>query len=149
MTIAPISFSRHTEKQRDESEDAMKQTTGSRLTQVLGDTSRRLALQTLLGGAAISSARILASPSIGDAKHHKHHKHKCKQKKCKGKALGEFCDTAKECCANETNLLCSIPNGGSQTACCAIQNASCTDQADCCSGFICSVDGVCIVGTLT
>jgi hypothetical protein len=121
----------------------------TRLAQALNGTSRRVALRIILGGTTIGAAEALASPFGSNAKHHKHHKHhkhKCKQKKCKGLALGEFCETAKDCCSNETNLLCSIPNGGSQTACCAFQNGACAGDSDCCVGFICLSPGVCVVG---
>ena len=122
----------------------MSQSLQPRLSRAVAGVTRRDALCTMLSGSAFSAAGVIGLPVAGSAKHHKH---KCKEKTCKGGRLGKLCEKAKECCSNETNLLCSVPNGASVTACCAGINGACLGNGDCCLGFVCEPPGVCVVGS--
>jgi hypothetical protein len=111
-----------------------------RLVQVVGGSSRRLALRTAFGGVALA-AGLLAPAAGGDARK----KRKCK-KKCRGRAQGETCTTNKDCCANETRLACSQSNSaGTAAVCCGANDGPCNDDGDCCLGLECSPAGQCQV----
>ncbi len=121
----------------------MDASTLDRLAHMVGG-SRRAALRTALGGAAVAAAGIGASGIGCDAK-----KKKCKKRKknkCKGKARDEACSSNKECCTNETNLACSVRNAGAiETVCCGALGAGCDADDDCCVGFRCDIgDGECV-----
>ena len=128
----------------DQSKDVMSRLLQTWLSRAIVGASRRDALRTMVSGTALGAAGVLGVPITGSAKHHKH---KCKKQTCKGGRLGKLCETAKECCSNETNLLCSVPNGASVTSCCVGINGECSGNGDCCLGFVCEPPGVCVVGT--
>ena len=118
-----------------------------RLTRIIGG-SRRNALRSAVGGAALATAGLMTSTFASSAK-----KKKCKKKKCpdcpvcpvcEALEIGEACQTNLDCCPNETNAICSFVQGGSGTVCCGVVGASCTDDAPCCFGYFCLV-GQCIV----
>ena len=111
-----------------------------RFVQVVGGSSRRLALRTAFGGVALA-AGLLAPAAGGDARK----KRKCK-KKCRGRAQGETCTTNKDCCANETRLSCALSNSASPVAvCCGANGAACDESGDCCAGMGCNLVGQCEV----
>src|SRR5262245_31264592 len=100
-----------------------------RLVGLVGSAStRRTALKMALGGTTVASAGLASA--VGGTNAKKKHK-KCK--KCQGVGFGEECNSNKDCCANETNLSCGVPNGGSPAlVCCGGLNAPCSDEFDCC-----------------
>lgn len=104
-----------------------------------GGSTRRIALKSALGGAALAAVGLAASAIETTAK-----KKKKKCKKCKGKNLGESCTSNKECCTNETNRLCAIPSDPPSpgTFCCGGVGAQCSSTDDCCGDFTCD-GGVC------
>jgi hypothetical protein len=118
----------------------MAASTFDRLTRTVGNRSRRGALRTVLGGATVAAAGLLASASGNGAKSKKRKK-KCK--KCRGKTQGERCLTNKECCANETRLACALTSAAGGPVCCGVLGAPCGVDGDCCRGFECLGSGQC------
>lgn len=109
-----------------------------RLTRGAGRRSRRTALATALRGAAIAATTIVPTGSAVEAKKGK----KCKS--CKPKSgLGEQCTANKDCCADKTNLACSVPNNDPVgLVCCGAFNGRCRNTGQCCQGFAC-LSGFC------
>jgi hypothetical protein len=99
------------------------------------ERTRRTALTTALGAAALAALGVGTSGPETAAK-------KKKRCSCKPKAVGEFCTSNKECCANETNYICAIRAGQSGLRCCGGLGAKCPAPGDCCGGFDC-VSGRC------
>ena len=121
----------------------MDASTFDRLSRLLGDGSRRIALRTILGGTLVAAAGTLASATGGDAKKKKKRK-KCPDcptcpvcPTCVGKALGTSCFTARECCGNETNRSCARATGGGAPVCCGTGGSPCSVDGDCCNPFEC------------
>jgi hypothetical protein len=116
-----------------------------RLTQIVGG-SRRSALRTAFGGAALATAGLMASTLESSAKKKK----KCKKKTCpecpvcEPLDIGEACQTNVDCCPNETNAICSFVQGNIQRVCCGVLGASCTDTIQCCFAHVC-FGGQCVV----
>jgi hypothetical protein len=113
------------------------------------DTLARFARAAASRRNALKSAFIPALAGLGaasflDGGNSAAKKKKKKCKKCKGKNLGDSCTSNKECCTNETNLLCAIPSNPSSdnTECCGGVGAKCNNTDDCCGDFTCE-DGFC------
>jgi hypothetical protein len=109
-----------------------------RLTQMVGNSSRRIALRGAIGGTFMATAATLATTTGGAKK-------KCKKKKCpkcEALAIGESCTSTSQCCGTETNLACAFANGGDTLACCGTAGAACANGAQCCDNFDCN-DGTC------
>jgi hypothetical protein len=114
----------------------MDGTTFDRLTRIVGG-SRREALRTAVGGAAVAAAGVAASAIGTEAKKNKKRK-RCKKRTWQGKAPGAGCTSNKDCCTNETNLACSVRNAGViANVCCGALGAGCDADNDCCHGFRC------------
>lgn len=112
-----------------------------RLAEVIEGTSRRHALRTALGGAAVATTGMVASGLGSEAKKKK----KCKKKTCKALALGAECDTNLQCCPNETNRVCAFSSGMIPgPICCGVLDATCASTNDCCGGFVCSEGQQCV-----
>lgn len=103
-----------------------------------GGSTRRIALRSALGGAALAAVGLAASTGETEAKKKK------KKCKCKPKDLGESCTSNKQCCTNETNRLCAIPSSPPSpgTFCCGGVGAQCSSTDDCCGDFTCD-GGIC------
>jgi len=110
-----------------------------------GANTRRGALRAALGGAAATATIGLALP-VGETEA-RNRKKKCKT--CKAIAADATCSSNKDCCTNETDRACSLPENSINTTktCCGVLGAPCggglspvgPSQAPfCCRGYLCS-----------
>jgi hypothetical protein len=122
-----------------------------RLARTVGGGSRRRALRTIMGGATVAVAGVLASGTGGVAKKKKKRK-KCPDcptcptcPTCQGKALGQRCFSARECCGSETNRSCARATGETGApVCCGTADSPCSVNKDCCIPFECFA-GQCVL----
>lgn len=118
-------------------------------------STRRIALRSVIAGAAASgmaAVGLITSRSDAEAK-----KKKKKCKKCKPLDADAPCNTNKQCCTNETNRACAPPvnDAGGDTTCCGALDAVCGGQDDidddvapfCCAEFFCQTTGPNVPGT--
>jgi hypothetical protein len=110
-----------------------------RLAEAVQGVSRRHAVRTVLGGAAGAMGGMAATGFGSDARKKK----KCKKKGCTARALGEECETNRQCCPNETNRICGFAINLPGPICCGTLGATCTGFNDCCGGFAC-LEGRCV-----
>jgi hypothetical protein len=127
-----------------------------KLTQLVGGIStRRIALQSLLGGTAASAIAVVGlKATTGESAAKKHKKKKCK---CKPLDADAPCSSNKQCCTNDTNRACAVAvnASNSDTTCCGALNAECgghnEDDDDvapfCCAGFDCNAIDPGVKGT--
>jgi hypothetical protein len=99
--------------------------------------TRRTALTTALGGAALAALGATSRSPETVAK-------KKKRCQCKAKAVGEICTSNKECCTNQTNHICAIRPSQNGLRCCGGLGAKCPAVGDCCAGFNC-LSGRCAI----
>jgi hypothetical protein len=127
----------------------MKGSGVDRSNRVVDAGSRRFALKSALGGAAIAVSGLLSSSSESQARKKKRKKkcptcpecETCQEcPTCQGLANGDACFFTSECCGTETNMACGRKNGmmGFGLVCCGMNAASCSVDEDCCDGFICN-----------
>jgi hypothetical protein len=113
------------------------------LTRLVGAVStRRFALRATLGGAA---AAVGLAAMAGESAAKKKKRKKCK--KCKPLDADASCTTNKQCCTNETNRACAVPENASSSdkTCCGALNGECggfdgmsTIAPFCCADYVCS-----------
>jgi hypothetical protein len=111
-------------------------------------STRRLALRSAIGGSVASAVAAIGIAShAGEAEAKKKKKKKKKCPVCEPLLDNAPCTTNLQCCTNETNRACAVPEnaGNSDKKCCGATGAPCggsnglnTIAPFCCADFQCS-----------